>query len=578
MKISINYITPLYKNYPVFSSRKTNNSLNQNNSHNLITSTETDNISNSLRVKKLSESEKFALLINNFGKQIEPLSMNCGIKDWDFYTNSTPENIQKRQKAVEKYYNIYNNKKIHSAFSHIDSTKLSEQDTKLLKNILKEFDEIMISQEDLNALNKKISEISQKFNSYVMKIDNKEVTNTEIEEILQNETNPKIRKKAYNAKIERGNLIAKDLRKLIKMRNNYAKKQGYENFFDYRLKEFYDVEPEFLDNLLNDVYKKALPKIKNIKNENIEEYKKLYKTNNLKAYHHGLLLDSNPDKSVNEILKKLSTKNPYIIEEISKKTYNGMGYNIDKMLDSGKLVLDLYPRKNKNTHSFCFGIDCGNDARILSNLNNDVDSIETLNHEMGHAIYYLGIPQNINFFYKHESSYAMTEAIAMMMEDIIKTENIMKDYVPAENLKGLKKSHIKKDADFIAKCAMYIEFEREMYKNPDKDPAIILKEKKLKYMNRDEKADNEWATIPHFLTHPAYYQNYFRATLMKAQIYNHLRKIFGNISENKNIADYLNKEIFSYGAAIDEYDLIKQLTGKEFSADDLCKNLYNELT
>ena len=42
-----------------------------------------------------------------------------------------------------------------------------------------------------------------------------------------------------------------------------------------------------------------------------------------------------------------------------------------------------------------------------------------------------------------------------------------------------------------------------MYKNPDKDPAQIWKEKKLKYKNRDEKADNEWATIPHFLSLPA---------------------------------------------------------------------------
>ena len=65
-------------------------------------------------------------------------------------------------------------------------------------------------------------------------------------------------------------------------------------------------------------------------------------------------------------------------------------------------------------------------------------------------------------------------------------------------------------------------------------------------MNRDEQADNEWSTIPHYLTHPAYYQNYFRATIMKAQIYNHLKNVLGNITENKDTAEYMRKNIFHY--------------------------------
>ena len=94
-----------------------------------------------------------------------------------------------------------------------------------------------------------------------------------------------------------------------------------------------------------------------------------------------------------------------------------------------------------------------------------------------------------------------------------------------------------------------------------------------KYLNRFEEADNEWATIPHYLTHPGYYQNYFRATLMKAQIYNHLHKVLGNITENKKTAEYMDKNIFSIGASVEEYDLIKQLTGKEFGVDDFARGL-----
>ena len=92
-------------------------------------------------------------------------------------------------------------------------------------------------------------------------------------------------------------------------------------------------------------------------------------------------------------------------------------------------------------------------------------------------------------------------------------------------------------------------------------------------MNRFETPDNEWATIPHYLSHPAYYQNYFRANLMKAQIYNYLKSKLGDITENFESAKFMDENIFALGASIDEYELINKLTGKEFSADDFIVSL-----
>ena len=60
---------------------------------------------------------------------------------------------------------------------------------------------------------------------------------------------------------------------------------------------------------------------------------------------------------------------------------------------------------------------------------------------------------------------------------------------------------------------------------------------------------------------------------MKAHIYNHLIKTLGLITENKKSAQYLNANIFSLGATIEEYDLIKKLTGKDFSSKDFAENL-----
>ena len=505
-----------------------------------------------------------------FSKKLEPIQIMVEKTCWDFYTNSTDENMQKFQQSVDERSTLFQDKNFYEKLNSVDSKSLSKHDQKQLKDLLREFDEEINSGDELKDLRDKENEIAQKFNSYVPKIDGQEVTKTEITKILQTEENPEIRKKAYEAKINGGDLIADDLIEFFKMRNNYAKKKGYENYFEYQLKEVYDVDLNYLEKLIEELYTKSKEQIREIQNTQYKELKEFYKIEKLQSYHYGLLLNSNPSKSVNEALSKYPCE---IVEKITKKTYAGMGYDIDEMVNNGKLTLDLYPRKNKNTHGFCFGVEAGKDSRILANLTNNVISIDTLNHEMGHVIYDLGISTELQFLDKQPSSSAMTEAIAMMMGDIMKKEDILKEFISQELLYKFKLSHRKDEANFVSRSLLIIEFEREIYKNPEKNPKELWKNLVKKYLNRDEALTNEWATIPHYLSHPAYYQNYFRANIMKAQIYNYLKSVLGNITENKSTAEFLNKNIFSVGATIDENDLIKQLTGKELSSDDFFLNL-----
>ena len=540
----------------------------------------------------MNETDKFIDIREDFSKKLEPKAINSEKTCWDFFINSTPETQQAFEKAEDEMYELYKDEITFNKLKDIDKTKLTKHEAKQLKDLIKAFDEELNAGETKKALRKKEADIGQKYNTYVPMIDGKEVTKVDITKILQTETNPAIRQKAYEAKVKGGDLIAEDLIELVKMRNEYAKTKGYDNYFDYMIKEEYDVEPEFLNKLIDDVYSKAQAKIKVLQEKRQKELKTEFGVNKLEAYHYGLLLDSNPEKGVNEILQSNSPSSTereaavraervtdagegtkQIVELLAKQTYTGMGYDIDKLQKEGKLTLDLYPRKGKNTHGFCFGVEAGKDSRILANLMNNVQSLDTLNHELGHSVYDLGLSTELPFIDRAPSSSAVTEAIAMMMGDIMKKENILKDIVPAELLQKFKESHKDDEANFVSRSLQIIEFERELYKNPDQNPAKLWADIKSKYLNRQEEPDNEWATIPHYLTHPGYYQNYFRATLMKAQIYNHLHEKLGNITENSNTAEYMNKNIFSIGASVEEYELIKQLTGKEFGVDDFVKGL-----
>ena len=535
--------------------------------------------------KSMSEVNKFIDVREELSKKMEPASVDTEKKCWEFFINSNPETQEAYEKAEDELYTLYRDEVTYNKLKEINKNDLPPHEAKQYKDLMRAFDEELNTGEAKKALRKKEADIGQKYNTYVPMIDGKEVTKVDITKILQTEENPDIRKKAYEAKVEGGDLIADDLIELVKMRNEYAKTKGFDNYFEYMIKEEYDVEPQFLNKLIDDVYLKAQSKIKVLQEKRQKELKEHFGVNKLDAYHYGLLLDSNPEKGVNEILQSCEKTSPVSkkgvneilinnnIENISRKTYSGMGYDIDKLQAEGKLTLDLYPRKGKNTHGFCFGIEAGKDSRILANLMNNVQSIDTLNHELGHCMYDLGLSTELPFFDRSPSSSAVTEAIAMMMGDIMKKEDILKDIVPDELLKKFKDSFKDDEANFVSRSLQIINFERELYKNPDQNPAKLWADIKKKYLNRDEKADNEWATIPHYLTHPGYYQNYFRATLMKAQIYNHLHEVLGNITENKNTAEYMDKNIFSVGSSIEEYDLIKQLTGKDFGVDDFVNNL-----
>ncbi|MBP3820387.1 M2 family metallopeptidase [bacterium] len=514
-----------------------------------------------------SETKKFEKLRNELASKCEPAILELKKADWDFYTNSTDENMRKSQEANEKYTEIFRDEETYKKFKEIDKTKLPKHEAIQLKDILKGFEDELGTGEALKALRDKESEIGKKFNTAVMKLDGKNVSNLELNKILETETNPEIREKAYNAQLERGELIVQDLRELVKMRNEYAKSKGYDTYFDYML-EVYGTSAEMINKLANEILDKSSENTRTIFSKQNDELKNFFNTDKLENYHYKILLDSNPKKEINEILKNKD------VVDITRKIYSGMGYDMDKMMDDGKLVLDLYPRKNKNSHGFCFDIDFGKDARILANLCNDESSLETLMHEMGHAVNALGVPANTPYFDKDFASATFTEAIAKMMEDLPMKEGTLSEIVRDKELLGKFEASLKgSKAYWVGRFLEIIEFERDMYKNPDQDLAKLWQEKRGKYLHRDVSADNEWATIPHFITHPGYYQNYFRAELIEAQIYNKLKQELGDITKNKDTAKYLDENLFKYGASIDEYDLIKQFTGKEFSAEDFVKSL-----
>ncbi|MGN1125074.1 MAG: M2 family metallopeptidase [Candidatus Gastranaerophilaceae bacterium] len=528
-----------------------------------------DSVSFSNNIKE--NEQKFIALRENISKDMKPIMSNSEAACWDFYTESTPENMNKMNAAQDKANDFYDNKEIYEQLKEINSAggvsdkKLKKQ----LRNLTSAFGDGIEFKEELKAMSTKENEISQKLNSYQMTIDGKPVSKAEISKIMETEKNPEIRKKASEAKIKSGDLIAEDLVELVKMRNDFAKKKGYDNYFDYMLEENYDIKPKELDKLLLDVANNTKESNKKVMDGVKADLSKAFgvKPEDLRSYHFGYLAGDNPEKLVNDEIKSKEE-----VVDISKKAYAGMGYNVDKL----PIKLDLFPRENKNTHGFSFPIEAGKDARILANLTNNVSSIDTLMHELGHSVFTVKTNSKLPYL-EQDTTSTMTEAVAMMMGDMPRTEGLIKDKISPEVYAKFQKSLGEEDSKFVGSSMAIIDFERNMYKNPDQDLKQLWKDMSVKYKGRSEKdeATNEWATIPHFLSHPAYYQNYFRASLIKAQLYEALTKKFGNLTENKDTAKYLDENIFQYGGSKEDNEILEAVTGKPLTAEAFCNRINN---
>ena len=511
-------------------------------------------------------NKKFVALRDAFIQKYEKLAPECDEAEWSFYINSTDENMQKYSAKQERLDNFLKDRKLYAMFRAISPATLSKQEQNQLNFILRKIESANSSKTELDDME---LNISQKYNSYVPMVEGKETSATEIASLLQTERNPFVRKKFYDAKLRGGDLIADDMKQLVIKRNEYARRVGYGNYFEYKLKKGFEVDSCDLANMMEMVSCQISQQMSSILGEQRNNLKKIFDVKTLEPYHYDFLPEDSIDNKTNQYFRNVDD-----IINIAKETYKGMGYNIDELIKNGNLTLDLLPRKNKNAHGFTFWVYPGKDNRILANLSNNLKSLKILDHELGHCVYDLNYEQSLCFLDK-QTHPVMTEAVAMLMESIHKKENTLRNVIPAQMLGELKATYAKDEILFIARALTFINFEKEMYENPDRDLAILWRNTRVKYMgaDKDETPDNQWATIPHFLSFPAYYQNYFRASIIKAQMYEHLNEQLGLITENSQTASYLKKHLFQYGVTMSENELIKEMTGKELSCDAFIRSV-----
>ncbi len=240
---------------------------------------------------------------------------------------------------------------------------------------------------------------------------------------------------------------------------------------------------------------------------------------------------------------------------------------------------DLYESEGKNPHAFCTDIDREGDVRILCNLKNNETWMETILHELGHAVYDKYQDPEVPYLLREPAHIFTTEAMAMFFGRLSRNATWMQqmlelsDEQRAEIEKVSGKYAQLKQLIFARWAMVMFNFEKQLYANPEQDLNALWWQTVEKYQfvkkpaGRDEP---DWAAKIHFAIAPCYYHNYLLGELLASQLHNHIvHEVLMLESDSdvsyvnqRKLGDFLTGKIFEAGAVYEWNDMIERATGE----------------
>lgn len=524
--------------------------------------------------------QQFRAFVAETIEQVEPAMKEWNLSYWNASLTGKKEDFDKTAEYELKLRTIYADT---NNFAYLKNLKQADQ---IKEPLLKRHLTLLyhaylgnqIAPELLKQIVAKSSVIQNKFNVFRGKIGNRVVTDNDIKAILKKETDTTQRRAAWLASKQVSKIVANDLIELVKLRNQGAQQLGFENFYlmslelaeqnpgeltsifdelaDLTDQPFIDMKAE-LDSILADRYDIDVAAIMpwHYHDPFFQEGPMVYEVNLDRYYEH------------------------HDVKELAQQFYAGINLPVDDILERS----DLSEKPGKNPHAYCTSIDRKEDIRILANINNDERWMETMLHELGHAVYDKYIDKDLPFLLREPAHIFTTEAIAMLfgrlsrnadwLQAMLDLNNEERDEIASVTQKSLRLRQLV----FARWCQVMFRFEQELYKNPDQDLNGLWWDLVEKYqlVNRPAgRSEPDWAAKIHFAMAPVYYHNYMLGELLASQLHAYIIQNVLKLEPGHGVSyvkepivgDYLKTSLFSMGTRYPWCEMIRQATGENLTA------------
>lgn len=534
-------------------------------------------------------TEKLKQFITSYEQKVAPLFRDANLAYFNATISGKEEDYNRSAELTIALNKIYTNKADYKLLADIRDSKgvtdplLARQLEKLyLLYKSNQMDEK--KQEEIINLS---TAIENRFSTYRATLNGKQVSDNDIETILSESTSSTEVENAWRVSKELGPVVAADVIRLVKMRNEAAREMGFPNYHTMSL-QISEQDPKEIDALMDELDKLTAPEFKKLKAE-IDGFlanRFGIPTEQLMPWHYQNRFFQEAPKIYSVDLD--TYYKDVNIKEVTTKYYAGLGLPIDKMIAAS----DLYEKPGKYQHAYCTHIDRSGDVRVVCNIKPNSKWMGTMLHEFGHGIYDGYLDFNLPYALREPAHTFTTEAVAMLFGRMYSSplwmnENIGLSKKSADSIKTTTAKILKLEQLIFSRWVQVVyRFEKAMYANPDQDLNTLwwqLVEKYQLVKKPEGRNMPDWVTKIHIALYPAYYHNYQLGELLASQLQHYITtKVMKlpagtdvSFTNNPEVGKYLRTNVFAPGTLYHWNEMIERATGEKLTATYFAQQFVN---
>lgn len=437
---------------------------------------------------------------------------------------------------------------------------------------------------------------TQKLFGFKYKLNGKDVTTNDLDEVLKTEKKLKKRLAAWEASKEVGKELKPGLANLRELRNKTVQALGYDDYFSYQVSD-YGMEKHEMMDLMTQMVRDIWPLYRELHTYARYELATQYGVREVPEYlpAHWLPNRWGQDWAALEEVEGidldavLEEKGPEWLVKTAEDFYVSVGF--ERLPASFYEKSSLYPLPpgagyQKNNHASAWHLDLDHDVRSLMSVIPNTEWYETTHHELGHIYYYLSytnpdVPPLLrggaNRGY-HEAMGSLL-GLASLQQPYLEQLGLFPEGVRINKSRMLLKEALNYIVFMPFSSGVMTEFEHDLYaenlpENEFNKRWWDLKKKYQGIVPPSERGEEycDAASKTHINNDAAQYYDYAVSYVLLFQFHDHIAKKIlkqsptaTNYAGNKEVGDFL-KSIMVPGATRDWRELLKETVGSEMSA------------
>lgn len=517
-----------------------------------------------------------------------PLDLEANRAWWNANVSGKDEDFKAKEEAQNKLDAVLSDKARFAELKDIKEGKISEPLLRRQIDVLYlGYLEKQVDPELLKQMTAKANAIEKAFNVYRAKVDGKEMTDSEVRKVLKESKDSARRKAVWESSKGVGAKVEKDLKDLIALRNESARRLGFRDYHAMQLSLNEQSQEEVLklfdelDALTREPFRRAKAEIDAKLASNCG-----VRVEELRPWHYqDPFFQESPAVfavDLDSVFAKVD------ILKLCKEFYSGIGLPIEDVVERSS----LYEQPGKSPHAFCTDIDREGDVRVLANVVPNFYWTETMLHELGHAVYSSkNIPKSMPYVLRSDAHILATEGVAMLFGRVAhSTASLQALGVKLDDAKRFDEASTRMLRNqlliFSRWCQVMFRFEKAMYADPNQDLNKLwwdLVEKYQMVKRPEGRSAPDYGSKIHIVSSPAYYHNYMMGELFASQVHHAMaREVLKAAPASAvyvgrpEVGQFMKERVFAPGRSLQWNALTKFATGKELNAKAFAADFQGE--